>query len=323
MTVTTLLPTIEQALATVPYPQSPAGLYDPIAYVLNGSGKRLRPMLLLLSYSLFAEDIEHALPAAIGIETYHNHTLLHDDLMDRADMRHGRPTVHRQWDENTAILSGDTMLILAFRHFLSLNNPRQTDVLRLFARSALEICEGQQYDILFEQRTDVSVEEYIEMIRLKTSVLLACSAKSGALLGGASDTDADTLYAFAEKIGLAFQLQDDYLDVYGDPAIFGKRIGGDILCGKKTFLLINALLRADEGTHLRLLALLSDTEMADKTKIATVTDIYNQLNIPQLTLKAIDEFYAEARQLLSCLSLDEARTTPLWEYACSLLGRKS
>lgn len=312
---------IEEALRNVPYPSKPEGLYEPIDYVLSMGGKRLRPTLLLLTCALYSDHPEQAMPAAIGIETYHNHTLLHDDLMDRADMRRGKPTVHKRWNDNTAVLSGDTMLIMAFRHIMNCPCARQAEVLRLFARSAQEICEGQQYDVNFENRTDVSEAEYLEMIRLKTSVLLACAVKMGALIGQAPDADADALYCFAEKIGLAFQLQDDYLDVYGDPAVFGKKIGGDILCGKKTFLLINALGRADADQKALLLHLLADADMPAQEKIAAVTDLYNRLDIPTLTLQAIDRFYDEARRELETLSLPQDKWMPLWQYACSLLGR--
>lgn len=312
---------IEEALRNVPYPSKPEGLYEPIDYVLSMGGKRLRPTLLLMTCALYSDHPEQAMPAAIGIETYHNHTLLHDDLMDRADMRRGKPTVHKRWNDNTAVLSGDTMLIMAFRHIMNCPCARQAEVLRLFARSAQEICEGQQYDVNFENRTDVSEAEYLEMIRLKTSVLLACAVKMGALIGQAPDADADALYRFAEKIGLAFQLQDDYLDVYGDPAVFGKKIGGDILCGKKTFLLINALGRADADHKAQLLHLLADAEMPAQEKIAAVTDLYNLLDIPTLTLQAIDRFYDEARRELEKLSLPQDKWMPLWQYACSLLGR--
>ena len=312
---------IEEALRNVPYPSKPEGLYEPIDYVLSMGGKRLRPTLLLMTCALYSDHPEQAMPAAIGIETYHNHTLLPDDLMDRADMRRGKPTVHKRWNDNTAVLSGDTMLIMAFRHIMNCPCARQAEVLRLFARSAQEICEGQQYDVNFENRTDVSEAEYLEMIRLKTSVLLACAVKMGALIGQAPDADADALYRFAEKIGLAFQLQDDYLDVYGDPAVFGKKIGGDILCGKKTFLLINALGRADADHKAQLLHLLADAEMPAQEKIAAVTDLYNRLDIPTLTLQAIDRFYDEARRELEKLSLPQDKWMPLWQYACSLLGR--
>lgn len=318
---TSWVPYIEQALAAVPYPEKPEGLYEPIEYVLSMGGKRLRPTLLLMTYSLYKDDINHATPAAVGIETYHNHTLLHDDLMDHADMRRGKPTVHKKWNDNTAVLSGDTMLIMAFRHIMQCQCQHQTEALDLFARTAQEICEGQQYDVNFETRTDVTEDEYIEMIRLKTSVLLACATKMGALLAGAPETDAEVLYRFAERVGLAFQLQDDYLDVYGDPAVFGKKIGGDILCGKKTYLLINAYQRADEATKAQLLTLIGNNSMEAEAKIKAVTDIYNTLDIPALTLAAINRFYDEAHNELRKLSLPESQWSVLWNYATSLLGR--
>ena len=318
---TSWVPYIEQALAAVPYPIKPEGLYEPIEYVLSMGGKRLRPTLLLMTYGLYKDDINHATPAAVGIETYHNHTLLHDDLMDHADMRRGKPTVHKKWNDNTAVLSGDTMLIMAFRHIMQCQCQHQTEALDLFARTAQEICEGQQYDVNFETRTDVTEDEYIEMIRLKTSVLLACATKMGALLAGAPETDAEVLYRFAERVGLAFQLQDDYLDVYGDPAVFGKKIGGDILCGKKTYLLINAYQRADEATKAQLLTLIGNNSMEAEAKIKAVTDIYNALDIPALTRAAINRFYDEAHNELHKLSLHESQWSMLWNYATSLLGR--
>lgn len=319
----TLIETIEKYLSNISYPTQPEGLYEPISYVLSMGGKRLRPTLLLLSYSLFKDDIDTALPLAIGLETYHNHTLLHDDLMDNADVRRGKPTVHKKWDANTAVLSGDAMLIIAFRHFIEARCEGKEQILKLFANTALEICEGQQYDVNFERRTDVTESEYMEMIRLKTSVLLACAAKAGALAAGASPEDADTLYRFAEKMGLAFQVQDDWLDVYGDPKVFGKKIGGDILCGKKTYLLINALNRADAADKQRLLALLADSEMPAGEKIAAVTHIYDALGISPLTLQTIDNLYKEALAALDALSLPAERVAPLRQYAGSLLGRKS
>lgn len=318
---TSWVPYIEQALAAVPYPKKPEGLYEPIEYVLSMGGKRLRPTLLLMTYGLYKGDINHATPAAVGIETYHNHTLLHDDLMDHADMRRGKPTVHKKWNDNTAVLSGDTMLIMAFRHIMQCQCQHQAEALDLFARTAQEICEGQQYDVNFETRTDVTEDEYIEMIRLKTSVLLACATKMGALLAGAPETDAEVLYRFAERVGLAFQLQDDYLDVYGDPAVFGKKIGGDILCGKKTYLLINAYQRADEATKAQLLTLIGNNSMEAEAKIKAVTDIYNALDIPALTRAAINRFYDEAHSELHKLSLSESQWSVLWNYATSLLGR--
>jgi len=316
-----LLEKINSALAGVMYPACPTGLYEPIEYVLGMGGKRLRPTLLLMAYSLYADELEKAMPCAVAIETYHNHTLLHDDLMDRADMRRGMPTVHKRWNENTAVLSGDTMLIVAFRQMMACTCERKEEILKLFARSAQEICEGQQYDVNFETRNDVSENEYMEMIRLKTSVLLGCAAKIGALAANAPAADADVLYRFAERVGLAFQLQDDWLDVYGNAATFGKKIGGDILCGKKTYLLINACNRADADTRERLLSLIQNKEMAAQEKIESVTSIYDQLGIGQLTLQTIDRLYDEAHAEIKRLSLPESKWLPLWEYAESLLGR--
>lgn len=314
---------VEQALRALPCPTRPQGLYEPIRYALSTGGKRVRPVLLLLAYNAYRDDVEKALPAAVGLETYHNHTLLHDDLMDKADMRRGKPTVHKKWNENTAVLSGDTMLIQAFRAIAECGCGRAAEAFGLFARTAQEVCEGQQYDVNFETRMDVTEAEYMEMIRLKTSVLLACAAKMGALLAGAEAAEADLLYAFAEKIGLAFQLQDDYLDVYGDPAVFGKRTGGDILCGKKTFLLVKALARADDRQRERLAALLASTDMPDEEKIRAVTGLYDELRIPEACTEAIDKCHEEARDRLERTALPEEKKQALWSFAASMLGRKS
>lgn len=319
----TLLEKVQAALSSVAYPCEPKGLYEPIRYALSGGGKRLRPTLALLSYSLFRSDVEKALPLALSLETYHNHTLLHDDLMDRASLRRGRPTVYRKWDANTAVLSGDAMLILSFEHLLSLPKESLFPVAQLFARTVMEVCQGQQLDMDFERRETVSQAEYIEMIRLKTAVLLACAAKAGAIVAGASERDADALYLFAERLGLAFQLQDDYLDVYGDPRVFGKKIGGDILCGKKTFLLIEAFLAASPSQREELRAALrSDAPLSDEEKIRTVTRLYDRLGVPQTTLEAIEGYFHQACQALSSLSIPSERQQELRDYAASLLGRK-
>lgn len=317
----TILNKIEAALAAIPYPQQPEGLYEPIRYVLSMGGKRLRPTLTLMAYALYKEDTERALPTAIGLETYHNHTLLHDDLMDKADMRRGKPTVHKKWDENTAILSGDTMLIMAFQHILRTDCHRLPEVLNLAARTMQEICEGQQYDMNFESRSDVREEEYIEMIRLKTSVLLACALKAGALIADAPKEDCELLYQFGEKIGLAFQLQDDYLDCYGDPAVFGKQIGGDICCAKKTFMLINAFNRANEAQKAELNRLLNEVDERDE-KVAGVLALYDELEIPALCRERMETLYAEARRIFDSLPIDAERKQPLWNYAEKLLNRK-
>ena len=317
----TILNKIETALAAIPYPQQPEGLYEPIRYVLSMGGKRLRPTLTLMAYALYKEDTERALPTAIGLETYHNHTLLHDDLMDKADMRRGKLTVHKKWDENTAILSGDTMLIMAFQHILRTDCHRLPEVLNLAARTMQEICEGQQYDMNFESRSDVREEEYIEMIRLKTSVLLACALKAGALIADAPEEDCEQLYQFGEKIGLAFQLQDDYLDCYGDPAVFGKQIGGDICCAKKTFMLINAFNRANDAQKAELNRLLNDVDEREE-KVAGVLALYDDLEIPALCRERMETLYAEARRIFDSLPIAAERKQPLWDYAEKLLSRK-
>lgn len=314
---------IEEAIERIPYPVYPEGLYEPVKYALSMGGKRIRPVLLLLVYSSYRDDVEKALPAAIGIETYHNHTLLHDDLMDNADLRRGKPTVHKKWDNNTAVLSGDAMLIQAAQRIAEGCGRHAEAVTALFLRTAIEICEGQQYDVNFESRPEVTEEEYLEMIRLKTSVLLACAARMGAMLADASEADADALYAFAEKVGLAFQLQDDYLDVYGDPDVFGKNIGGDILCGKKTYLLINAINRADDAQRSKLLSLLADRTMDAKLKIAEVTTLYNELAIREVCAEAIGTFFRDARRQLDRTTLPLQRKAAIWSFAESLLHRQS
>ena len=240
-----ILNKINTYIDNLTYERKPKSLYDPIKYVLSLGGKRIRPTLMLLSYNLFKDDPETILSPACALETYHNYTLLHDDLMDDAPLRRGQQTVHVRWDANTAILSGDSMLVLAFERMEQCDSKHLREVLRLFTVTALEIGEGQQYDMEFEHRNDVKEEEYIEMIRLKTSVLLACAMKIGAILADAPAEDVENLYKFGEQIGLAFQLQDDYLDVYGDPKVFGKKIGGDIVCNKKTYMLINAFNNAN------------------------------------------------------------------------------
>ena len=317
-----ILETIEGALRAVAYPEKPEGLYEPISYTLALGGKRIRPTLTLLAYQLYKDDVETALPAALAIETYHNHTLLHDDLMDHAAVRRGQPTVHRKWDANTAILSGDTMLIMSMRHALRQKCSDQGAWLDLLTRTMQEICEGQQMDMNFEQRTDVSEEEYIEMIRLKTSVLLACSLEAGALCAGASAEDRRTLYRFGEALGLAFQLQDDWLDCYGAPAVFGKRIGGDILCGKKTYLLISAFRRANRAQYGELLRLLSLPAKQGEERIAGVLKVYDELGVSDLARQRIAAYTDEALHLLDSLPVSVERKQPLRALAEKMLRRE-
>ena len=322
LTATEIQEKVNAYIASLPYERKPKSLYDPIEYVLAAGGKRIRPSFVLMAYNLFHDDVDRILPVATALETYHNYTLLHDDLMDKADMRRGRPTVHKKWDDNTAILSGDTMLVLAYEHLAKCDTKYLKPALDLFTETALEVSEGQQFDMEFETRNDVAEEEYIEMIRLKTSVLLACALKMGAVVAGASDADANALYAFGEKVGLAFQLQDDLLDVYGDPKVFGKAIGGDITSNKKTFMLINAFNRADAGTRAELERWTTATEFDPAEKIAAVTEIYNRLGIDKLAEQRIKEYFEQSRQHRDELSVSDDRKAVLREYTERMMNRK-
>lgn len=322
LTATEIQEKVNAYIASLPYERRPKSLYDPIEYVLAAGGKRIRPSFVLMAYNLFHDDVDRILPVATALETYHNYTLLHDDLMDKADMRRGRPTVHKKWDDNTAILSGDTMLVLAYEHLAKCDTKYLKSALDLFTETALEVSEGQQFDMEFETRNDVAEEEYIEMIRLKTSVLLACALKMGAVVAGASDADANALYAFGEKVGLAFQLQDDLLDVYGDPKVFGKAIGGDITSNKKTFMLINAFNRADAETRAELERWTTATEFDPAEKIAAVTEIYNRLGIDKLAEQRIKEYFEQSRQHLDELSVSDDRKAVLREYTERMMNRK-
>ncbi len=316
-----ILEIVNAHIANLPYGRKPASLYEPIKYVLSAGGKRIRPCFVLMAYNLFRNDIGEALPVATALETYHNFTLLHDDLMDNADVRRGRPTVHRKWNANTAVLSGDTMLCLAYEHLSHCRAEKFLPLQRLFTETALEISEGQQYDMEFETRQDVTEEEYIEMIRLKTSVLLACALKCGAIAAGAPDEDANLLYEFGEKVGLAFQLQDDLLDVYGDPAVFGKAIGGDIVSNKKTYMLINAQRLAQGATKTELDCWLNAVDFDHKQKIIAVTEIYNKLGIRQMAQEKINQYFEESRQYLDRLSVDASKTAVLREYTDRMMKR--
>ena len=285
-------------------------------------GKRIRPTLMLLAYNMFRDDPERILMQAVALETYHNYTLLHDDLMDHADLRRGHETVHKRWNDNQAILSGDSMLVLAYERMAQCPADKLGEVLSLFTQTALEIGEGQQYDIDFETRNDVSEDEYIEMIRLKTSVLLACALKIGAVLAGASKADADNLYKFGEQIGLAFQLQDDYLDVYGDPKIFGKAIGGDIVSNKKTYMLINAFNRANSSQRAELQRLINTESFDRDKKVAAVTALYNEMSIDKMAKNKMDFFYEQSQRYLDRVSVQEECKRELRAYAERMMKRK-
>lgn len=317
-----ILNLVNAFMEQMPYARPPQGLYEPIAYELSLGGKRIRPVLMLMAYNIYKEDVECILPQAAGLETYHNHTLLHDDLMDKADMRRNKPTVHNVWNENTAILSGDAMLILAYRLMAENLTDKLAEVLHVFTETTMEICEGQQWDMEFETRMDVKVDEYLEMIRLKTSVLLAAALKIGAYLADAPAEDAQRLYDFGVKMGLAFQLQDDWLDVYGDPKVFGKNIGGDILCNKKTYMLITALEQSNETQRAELERWLNAVDYVPAEKIAAITTIYNEIGIGKHCEEKIEALYAEGLAILEEVSVTDDRKEMLKAFAYNLMGRK-
>ncbi|MGP1350727.1 MAG: polyprenyl synthetase family protein [Hoylesella marshii] len=322
MTSDAILDMFNRYLEGQNYDRSPKSLYEPIKYVLSMGGKRIRPTLMLLAYNLYKDDPESILSTACAIETYHNYTLLHDDLMDHADVRRGRATVHKRWGANTAILSGDSMLVLAYERLARCRVDKLKDILDLFTETALEIGEGQEFDMSFEQRDDVKEEEYIEMIRLKTSVLLACAMKMGAILADAPPADVENLYKFGEQIGLAFQLQDDFLDVYGDPKLFGKAIGGDIVSNKKTYMLINAFAKADKKQREELMTWIGKTDFDNNEKIETVTRLYNEIGIDKLAIEKIDYYFGESRKYLAAVEVPVSRKAELTRYADNMMRRK-
>ena len=313
---------VEKAIADINWVQEPTGLYHPIDYVLSLGGKRIRPVLTLLACKLFSDDEKQALSTALAVEVFHNFTLLHDDVMDRADTRRGKPTVHKKWNDNTAILSGDAMLIKAYQLLQQAPADKLPILLDLFSKTAIEVCEGQQYDVDFENDLAVQLPQYIEMIRLKTAVLLAAALKMGAIIGGASQQDADALYHYGINLGLAFQLRDDYLDSFGDPAVFGKKIGGDICCNKKTFLMITALQTASEEQRKELLQWIGCTDATcHEQKIKAVLNIYQDLQIDTRCEEAIRAYFEKSVGSLKGVQLSDNKKDILIKFANDLMGR--
>ena len=302
--------------------KQPSGLYEPVEYSLAVGGKRVRPLLLLMAYNLFSDKIEKALPAALALEMFHNFTLLHDDIMDKADVRRNQPTVHKKFGENSAILSGDAMAFLSNQLLFENRSENNFKVAELYTKTALKVCEGQQYDMDFENRNDVTVEEYLEMIRLKTAVLLGCSLQAGAMLANAADETSNLLYDFGINIGMAFQLQDDLLDTFGEQEKFGKKIGGDITANKKTFLLITALEKASGNIKTELQNWLNATEFCEKEKTKAVTVIFNKLGIKELTEDLIESYFSRAEKILEDIPVNEQNKKYLSELSRSMLGRK-
>ena len=312
---------INKQLEILNWNRAPRELYLPIGYALESGGKRIRPALVLKACDLFGGAKDDAMGAALAIEVFHNFTLLHDDIMDNAETRRNRLTVHKKWNANTAILSGDAMMIKSYE-FLE-NTPAHlwTKLFPIFTRTALEVCEGQQYDMNFETCEEVTLDEYFNMIRLKTAVLLGAALQLGAIIGGASDDDAQHLYDFGIAIGIAFQLKDDYLDTFGDEKSFGKRIGGDIVCGKKTFLLINALTQSTNDDRLLIQNTLADKLMPEEQKIRTITAVYEKLEIPSLCEKAMSEYYNRALLALTKITGNKNDKQPFMALAQQLMGR--
>ncbi len=303
--------------------QPPMNLYEPVSYAMSAGGKRLRPLLVLLGCQLFDTEVDKAIPAAMAIEVFHNFTLLHDDIMDKADKRRGQPTVHIKYCDNTAILSGDAMAFLAYRFLLQSQTGNIHELAAVFTETALEVCEGQQYDMDFEHRTDVTTAEYLEMIRLKTAVLLGCALKAGALVGGASEDMADTVYQIGINLGIAFQLQDDLLDTFGDENKFGKNIGGDIVANKKTFLLIETLQDASDAQRDELMNWLNRKDFDRREKITAVKNIFNSLQIREKTENVIVSYMEDALALLASLPADTSRKAYLESLCRKLMTRSN
>ncbi|MCU4175864.1 polyprenyl synthetase family protein [Carboxylicivirga sp. N1Y90] len=312
---------VEENINSQQFVSKPEGLYKPIEYVMELGGKRIRPTMCLAACYLFSDDVDKAIEAGLGLEVFHNFTLLHDDVMDNADVRRNRETVHVKWDENTAILSGDAMLIKAYQYIANVDGKVLKEVLDLFSKTAMEVCEGQQYDMEFESRSDVMVEEYLNMIRLKTAVLLAASLKTGAIIGGADPECANNLYEFGENIGLAFQLQDDFLDVYGDEKTFGKAIGGDIVANKKTFLLINALQLASGSLQENLQTWISLDTFNREEKVEALRNIYNELKVDDLAKEKMAWYFDKAIAALNKVKGKESMKAELNQFAMNLIER--
>jgi len=314
---------IKQGISEINFNQDPSELYEPIEYVMNLGGKRMRPALCLLACDFFGGDINKAIDPALGIEIFHNFTLLHDDIMDQAPLRRGKPSVHLKWNPNIAILSGDTMMAISYDYIMKAPEKMRMEVINVFNKTAIEVCEGQQYDMNFENLSDVTIPDYINMIRLKTAVLLAGSLKIGALIGGAKPEDAEKLFGFGENIGIAFQLKDDLLDVFSDKEKFGKVSGGDILANKKTFLYLKAFELADGKIFESLWYYFNKEFESGTEKIKGVKNIYNSLEINNHTEKEIEKYYQAGLKYLDEIDIEEERKSELRKFAALLNQREN
>ena len=313
---------INKRLEAIRLPENPKNLYEPIRYVISLGGKRIRPALVLMACNMFSDKVENAINPAIAVELLHNFTLLHGDIMDQSDLRRNKPTVHKKWNSNIAILSGDAMMIKAYEFLFSSDPDILKDILLVFNKTALEICEGQQYDMDFESESVVSVESYLKMIELKTAVLLAASLKMGAICGKSNAADADLLYSFGKNLGIAFQLQDDLLDVYGDTELIGKQTGNDIVANKKTFLLLTALNLVKGEKQKQLKYWLENGNAEKDKKIKNVKTFFDELKIKEKTEKEILKYYKIALQSLESIKCDKNRKIPIYQFTEELMQRK-
>ena len=317
-----ILEQLNQEIAGWEYGQTPKELYEPISYIMGLGGKRMRPLLTILGYSLFKDNIQQIFKPAMAVEVFHNFTLMHDDIMDKAPLRRGKPTVHHQWNENIAILSGDVMLVCAYQLLTYIEEKYLLKALQLFNQCAAEVCEGQQLDMNFESIPIVEESEYIEMIRRKTAVLLGFALELGGLMAGESEANLSLLRAFGENIGIGFQLKDDLLDVYGDSEKFGKQVGGDIIANKKTFLLIKALEKSPTHIKINLLYWLNQREFDKEQKVKAVTDIYNQLHIKSITEQKIQTYFDSSFEILDKIQADASKKQFLKQFIEEILHRE-
>ncbi len=313
---------LREAIEQLTFERDPQELYDPISYILSLGGKRMRPLLVLLGCEIFSDQPLKSLPQALAVEIFHNFTLLHDDIMDQAPLRRNQPTVHEKWNPNIAILSGDVMLVIAYQHLMQCEPEFLPSLLKEFNACAIGVCEGQQMDMNFETADQVAIGNYLTMIGLKTAVLLGASLKMGAIIGGASERDAQMIYDFGYHTGVAFQLQDDILDVYGDKEKFGKRIGGDILSNKKTFLLLKALELAEGETLTELQNWIDATDPKPEAKVAGVTGIYDRLNVKEFARSEMDRYYQRGLDCLAAISVNETGKAGLRDFTDRLMVRE-
>jgi geranylgeranyl diphosphate synthase type II len=302
--------------------REPSNLYEPVNYILKLGGKRLRPVLTLMTTEVFGAEAQLALNAALSVEVFHNFSLIHDDIMDDAPLRRGKQTVHEKWDLNTGILSGDAMLILAYQLFENYNSDKFQSLAKLFSKTALEVCEGQQYDIDFETRNDVTISEYLKMIEYKTAVLVGAAMKMGAIVAGASQSDQQAIYDFGRLLGIAFQLQDDYLDAFGNPETFGKQVGGDILENKKTYLYLKTLELGSTSQKESLLKTINNSDLNDELKVSSVKDLFKESGASNATQNAVKDYTDKAFNVLDTINISEDKKQVLRLFGKQLMNRR-